>query len=378
MINVALVGISVFINYFYGPFPTAATKVFYEYASYFYKLLITFVAMQFILLTLCGRMSSRPAINLAIPIVIWALIQVAYFYVQRVTGVNLVYGLSETLPDNRRIFGDIYRVSGFMNHPLSLAYSLTLILCAALLFARSAGLAKYATIHRNINISGKYAWLFVAFVLAASIILTNSRWPLAIVGFSFLIYALAPPISRRSIKALSTGMAIIVIALWIEGGILVRMSELFHEGSIIDIRQTNRFKFLQVHWQMFLEHPVSGVGYFARHAARPIYYDKLGFGDMTEIYPAHNVFIQILSDCGVIGFLGLIGFMGSILIAAGRLKSLTGSGFPVYFIFFVMFLSTIAQDSLRDSEYLYGLWAIIGLVVIEEVKRHHQLRQQRR
>lgn len=60
-----------------------------------------------------------------------------YCIVQRYTGIDWVHGFSTILPDNRFAYG-VYRISGMMGHPLSLAYNLVFAIVLFGHFAQDA------------------------------------------------------------------------------------------------------------------------------------------------------------------------------------------------------------------------------------------------
>ncbi len=73
----------------------------------------------------------------------------------------------------------------------------------------------------------------------------------------------------------------------------------------------SRFDLWHANWEMFLDHPILGVGYGQNEAVIGDYYAKLGYPDDTFKGHAHNNYMQFLSGTGLPGlslYLFVIGF----------------------------------------------------------------------
>ena len=62
----------------------------------------------------------------------------------------------------------------------------------------------------------------------------------------------------------------------------------------------DRFAFWHVHWNMVKERPLTGHGFTLDTSYRLPYYQAIGLKDFSKPYEAHNMFLQILANGGLI------------------------------------------------------------------------------
>jgi hypothetical protein len=277
-------------------------------------------------------------------VTIWlavASINLIYMLLQRWTGVDWAKGLDATLGTHRFAYG-VYRVSGFMGHPLSLSYNLVMmqVVAIGLLLASSGWISKTAR------------WQGVALVgiLTLSLVVTGSRWPL-LAAMLAIFFTWGRSLWRWRLQ-LTVAACCFALILWIEGSIVARVLELLGPQQSL-AQRFDRIVFWKAHWQMFLDHPLAGVGLAAGHEAKVHYYNLVGGSD--KLYQAHNTFLQTLADSGLIGLIGLSGFFVGLSLAAKR--ALRDFGSPmVLAILIATVLSGLFQNNLRDSEFMFALW----------------------
>ena len=102
------------------------------------------------------------------------------------------------------------------------------------------------------------------------------------------------------------------------------VKDLGHPG-----KEDNRLKFWDVYIAMIKDRWVSGYGQFLiKKGIRNSYYDRLGYSKLSEKFNAHNNYLELLADLGVLGSAMFISIM--------------------VFLFF-----RIRQTLLRESSYLY-------------------------
>lgn len=277
-----------------------------------------------------------------------------YCVLQRYTGIDWVHGLQASLPPNRYAYG-VYRVSAFMGHPLTLAYNLMLV---ALLFY---GLLRWTlpnlTINRRLSAVGLGLSLAILWLSA-------SRWPIAVTAGLILLSELCFFIRRWWKYRFSIGgMALIAV---LGAGIFLstqgRFSEVFHDDRDW-VERVPRLVFWQVHGAMFMDHPWFGVGYTERNPAAMEYYAKLGYDDWERKYSAHNMYLQTLADSGLLGFFGLAALLFGIAGFAWRLRLRFGSLTGVLLLSGIV-LAGLMQNHMRDSEFLFAVWALIALILV--------------
>jgi O-antigen ligase len=278
------------------------------------------------------------------------LINVAYAFVQRYTGIDWTHGIGTQLPPNRFAYG-VYRINGFMGHPLTLAYNLMLMTCAAgaLLFP----------LRQSLDGRERLAWWIVAAAATLELLISGSRFVLLVIPAVLVVQA-----GRRIVPYLKWIMpAAVAIAafLWWEGSIVGRFGEVFDQTVPLTERFP-RLVFWQLHWQMFLDHPVAGVSLAGADRAMDAYFSAIGRRDIVNT--AHNVFLQALADSGLVGFVGLLGLLAGLVVSASRARRLLRHASGLGLLVTATVLSGLMQNNLRDSEFLYALWFFAALVLL--------------
>ena len=288
----------------------------------------------------------------------WAVlftINFVYMLVQRYTGIDWTHGFGATLPPNRFAYG-VYRVSGFMGHPLTLSFNLVT------LFVTFVGL----------RLDPKFGWsqdearllTFIGAICGISLLVTGSRWP-----FIVAIASIGLSEGRRLLgwyKQLGLGATALGVFLFFEKSIIGRFSEVLSPSVPIELR-FERLVFWKVHAKMFLDYPVFGVGMGASEAAKLQYYSALGYNGNT--YNAHNVFLQTLADSGLIGLSGLLVFVVSFLMAIRKIRGKCGE-VALRYVWVSMILGALMQNTLRDSEYIFSIWFSLSLIFSFMTLRH--------
>jgi len=296
------------------------------------------------------RQGWRP-VKLAPYLLAWLIVQFGYCALQRWTGVDWTHGWHAVLGGHRFAYG-VYRVSGFMGHPLTFAYNHMLILLAALAMAWRL-LPGARAVDRNL-------WLAVSAVCLLTLLISGSRFVLLVLLGAMLLCE-----QRRLWRfrnwILPLGMGISLV-LWAEGSVLARILELFSETSPLLVRFP-RLIFWALHWQMFWDQPWFGVTMAGADQAVAAYYTAAGYHD--SMYTAHNLVLQYLADTGAVGAVGLVAWFGGLLVARRRLQDYLGGAQGVGYLAAGTFICALMQNNLRDSAYVYALWYYLSLMVVQ-------------
>lgn len=242
-----------------------------------------------------------------------------------------------------------HRARGFYSHPLTFAYILILILPMSMDLLRT----RYPSWLR---------WsMFVGVVLA--IIFSQSKI-IQLISGAYLFWWVG---SRLSGKHLWISLIMLFVA---SAGVFSTsnlVSDRFQEvvGEHPD-RQSpyadDRLAFWQVHWQMFLEKPFFGHGVPIATAYRAPYYEKFNLGYMKKKYEAHNTYLQILVEAGILGLAGyLLWFLYNIMLAR-KLCHKTVLGRPLTETLVLFGLGCFTQNAFQDSTVRYGLCLFIALL----------------
>ncbi len=277
-----------------------------------------------------------------------------YLVAQRYTGIDWIHGFHTILPDNRFSYG-VYRASGFTGHPLSLGFD-------ALLMA-VVGLLNFWPREGPLQLRSHWFLLFGLSVFV--VILTQSRWPLVVL--CFLVAARFCTAQNFSWRPLTKFWMALAVVATIGGGIVTsqnRFAEILDSSKTFQERET-RLVFWKVHWQMFLDHPVLGVGYGDRESTRMDYYKKEGYTNSSRKYEAHNIYLQVLADSGLIGLAGLLCFMAGPLVVGVRRFAKRDDRLILFVV--AAALCGLMQNTFRDSEFAFAYWVSLGLLMSEYI-----------
>lgn len=276
--------------------------------------------------------SKKVAYIAATTIICWAAIVVSQsIFGWRIVGSSIVDGP--------------LRPQGFYSHPLTLAYAALILWPFALFF----------TTEHSKNI---LAWL-TSVSLGAIIFLSESRTAIATA-------ALIAPIQIFFMSSAKRKM--IWLGAFMVGGLVIvvtpnRISERIRgtiEGT--EDRTTDypddRLGFWHAHWEMIKEKPLLGHGSGLNTAYRTPYYERIGLADMTKKYEAHNVYIQLLANGGVVGLLLFLLWTRSIFEIFLKISEKRFRGAFMLSLGGLLFAS-LTQNSFQDAEVRNTLLVVV-------------------
>lgn len=288
----------------------------------------------------------------------FALLYTLYMLGQRYYGWNWVHGWDARLGENRFAYG-VYRGSGFMGHPLTLAYNA--LIFSGLTFGHSLWL--WSSRRRE-----AYAWLGLTACLIAILVLSGSRFPIGI-ACVLLSGGLLLHVLRNSGQRLRILWLIpLTLVLSVLGFLLLTLIDPSLSGRFAELSQQSqtreysfdRLVFWQIHWSIFLDHPWFGSGFSQYDTVLLDAYYRSGFALLERKYNAHNIYLQTLAELGLLGMLALLVFIGNFLRLAWRFWS---SWRHMGWLLLVLGLVSggLLQNVLRDSEFLFACWFSLGL-----------------
>jgi len=154
-------------------------------------------------------------------------------------------------------------------------------------------------------------WLFSLVMMAVAVVFSGSRGGVLAVGVEVLaLMLIAVLIRKRSADApqpIATDnrllfggalIAVVMLALWIGYEPLAKRFGSIREGAS-EYSVVTRTEYWRGAWQMFLDHPVTGVGLGAFPTAYPAYGRSSAKNERLE--QTHNDYLQLLTDAGLIG-----------------------------------------------------------------------------
>ncbi|HYX32041.1 MAG TPA: O-antigen ligase family protein [Oligoflexus sp.] len=275
-----------------------------------------------------------------------------YMLGQRFWGWDWIHGFEAKIGEHRFAYG-VYRASGLMGHPLTLAYNCMLL--ALVSFAQ--GLWSLQREPRQ-----GWTWLMISVVNLGLIGLTGSRYPLAVTAVLMMMAALIhiSHSTRHTVLGLGVLAVLIISAIFLLDPVMMgRVRELMDPTLPLEER-FDRWIFWKVHLIIFMDHPWLGTGLANYDRLLLDYYDQAGYTHIERKYTAHHILLQTLADSGLIGSLALLVIFVVLFRAAFRLfKDFRHQGFLL--IALGTLLGGLMQNTLRDSEYLYALWTSMGL-----------------
>jgi O-antigen ligase len=210
-----------------------------------------------------------------------------------------------------------------------------------------------------IQTRGKMVWIYrLQLILAGTtIVLTASRGATlaAVVALAIV------PLTHARLTARKKLAALVTISLLVTGALFLapetsweRLSTTpneFEHGTL-----TGRTLVWAAGWELFREHPILGVGANAfRITVSRVLTEPIRPDDPTPAPPAHNTFLSVLVEQGMIGF-ALFGFMLGVL--AVSLKGMPALPRQVWFVclaVWVVGVSGLTWEMRKPTWFLFGL-----------------------
>lgn len=218
-------------------------------------------------------------------------------------------------------------------------------------------LAFAGLLFRRVQKELKGLWFFATVLIAGSVILSLSRGGMLSLGAELLLLTLIV-IRRRRTESQNHRLnemmprvliplmlaVIAVFALWIGYDQIVGRLQYSAKG-LNDPSLASRLDMWRNAWQMFRDHPLLGVGTGAFPTVYPAYGHSSALRERLE--QAHNDYLQLLTDVGLVG--GLIGlwFLLELLRLARR-------HFPA---------RASNQNSLKTALSIGSLTGVAGLLI---------------
>lgn len=209
-------------------------------------------------------------------------------------------------------------------------------------------------------LSAKYrAVYFAVFIMSCAALIYNGT------RGAWIAVGIAVPLGLFSMKVnkkIAAGLLIVLIS----SSFLLMQIPLINERmhSITDMKSAgDRFFLWQSAWQMFLDHPLTGIG---TGNFEYLYIGKYMSPFATEeLTNAHNNYLHILAENGAVGFVAFLYLFGYILChaywkmkhSAQRLWGLTTIVFTVSLL-----VQGFTQTNFVDSAVIRMYWFLLGLM----------------
>lgn len=204
-----------------------------------------------------------------------------------------------------------HRLQGFYSNPNYFALALVLVWAMVLSFVLyskdcpSRTSAILVLILATIALIATYtrtSWIGMICTLMVALFYTRNKKAIAISGLTFALFAAAVAFNVFELKD--------------------RILYTFDFSGVNS--QIARLTIWKVSWQVFLDHPLFGVGFENAAKLFPAYYIKLGHANEYVVGHAHNQFLDILAGAGIFGLAGYLGaFGGGMVFFYRRFKKST-------------------------------------------------------
>ena len=173
-------------------------------------------------------------------------------------------------------------------------------------------------INRNQN-NKRQLWYFGVFMLLFfGIFATLSRGGLIALLFILLLGSLNNLLAPR----IKHFLRISVVTMFFIVVLLALGDSRFSPSAIVQAGGSGRLDIWKTAWQVFLDHPLIGVGIHTYKLIHPRYAAQLANVKPWLVVPVvtHNTFIEVAVETGLFGLAFFLAFVSSILIRISRLK----------------------------------------------------------
>lgn len=270
--------------------------------------------------------------------VIWALIAISQaIFEWKLSGTNIEYSILYA------------RARGLYSHPLTLAY-VALILWAP------------AVLRLLRNPKEPLSWVY-AVSIAILIALSQSRTVQLLAGVCLLANIVFSLRGQLRWSLLGACFLSIILLAVTNNPITIRFkSNAPTREKIESSYPDDRLIFWHAHWEMIRERPWTGHGIHLDVNYRRPYYEKIGQANFKKMYEAHNQFIQVAAETGIIGLVlfllwlvALWRFFGDLALEHRR------AGRQALLLFIA---GGLTQNAFFDSEVRYAILACFVMALL--------------
>ncbi|MSQ47141.1 MAG: O-antigen ligase family protein [Deltaproteobacteria bacterium] len=287
--------------------------------------------------------------------VVFAVLIASYGIVQHFTGLDLAKQLvGKPASLDPFWFGrqEGFRTKGF--HPSGITYAHNLLFPLSIITAWV--FAPAVSWHQRLLLVGGWAVMILALLFS----LTRGVW-VAYVGILFLL------------GVIRGGKTLVGVA----GGIVLLGGLLFSAGSGVQERAWKTFDLKEnlgrsqiwlANWDMLKDRPLFGWGYGNYREFREPYYQRYPMADHTG--HAHNSFLQIAVDSGLIGLAAFLAFF-VVLLRTGwqaycllppTAEPLRSFALGAWLSIVGFLIGGMTQHNFGDAEVVIVMWTVAGLL----------------
>ncbi len=333
------------------------------------KEILKWLELAMIFLVVANSVKERRQINLLVGALLAASLLEALY--------GMYQFFTRSGPEGFLLGERFLRAFGTFGQPNPFAGYLGLVLPLAL------GLATGAAVERgSLNVRPSFLFGAIALMLLAAILMSLSRG--AWLAFFSAVSVMAVMVSGRSLVYLLLVLALVVILLGLGAfdvlpeAVTARLSIITDYVRIFDVREVTvtpenwaiveRMANWQAAWGMFTDHPLLGVGIGNYGVVYPQYALE-GWENTTG--HAHNYYLNLLGETGIIGLGAYLVFWLTTFVYAGKALAKVKQarqGYGVISKYGVVLgvlgtMVALSVHSLFDSLYVHSMVAQIGLTL---------------
>ncbi|CAN5208772.1 hypothetical protein BH11CYA1_BH11CYA1_31920 [soil metagenome] len=225
--------------------------------------------------------------------------------------ISGIFGLIQQVFNFHPFTYPFLQATGFLNEPMSFAGLMQLTSFLSLGFLIQGAYKQLPLL--------SHRFLFVIVVLANFLGLLFASERSAWLGMVCAILAISFYISpRRFLEGLLALVVLFALAWFTVPVVQARLTPLLNAQS--DVGVTARIHIWSQAWQLFQEHPVSGVG--ALHFPRIDLPQAIVPGHSKDLNHAHSNYLQILATTGILGFVSFIFLLTTVMLTSyGQAKA---------------------------------------------------------
>lgn len=232
------------------------------------------------------------------------------------------------------------RAQGFYSHPLTLAYVGIIVFSAAAVWV--------ARQPKNAN-----AWL-VAGTMLAVIFASRSRVVQVAAVVVMLVDVTIYLKGRLRLAALGLVAASVLGVAVTDNPVMRRFHEAIEGTDTRSDYADDRLAFWQANLDMWKERPLLGHGEGLGTAYRRPYYEAIGLGQFDRIYEAHNMYLQVAVNGGLLALAVFLAWYAWYLRKCGRERRSLREAMALQALA-VLAVVGITQNAFQDSEVRYTL-----------------------
>lgn len=269
-------------------------------------------------------------------VMIWGTVALSqYLFDWRLSGSTLISGGR--------------RAQGFYSHPLTLAYASLVTVPWAL--------------HQIFSRPRRWrSWGFLA-GSTALVMLSQSRTVQAVYLILFLFFCLASLHGRRRWLTLAACCVLGASAMIIPNPFTWKFRQTFTEQGVDrhSPYRDDRLAFWKIHGDMVRERPLLGHGADLDTAYRAPYYTANGLENFTKKYEAHNMYLQVAANGGLVALgIWILWMWGEISIILRSLSQIALQ--RVLLATWAAYLvAGLTQNAFQDGEVRFAMTLLVGV-----------------